>query len=199
MDFNDRIAVLHKFLEGEYSEEDIENAAEREDTFEFANGERFLVLDDYEADNYARCYLEDLIDDIGFEGINGWKDFLDDDSVENYMEEYNRNYVNDFDIEELEEEMESYGLSLEDFEDEDAFREAAVEEFMGENPISWLFDNYDEKTIKDMIDGGYIRMDMQGLIDYIIRLDGRGNTISSYDGEENEVEFDGETYFVYRQ
>lgn len=30
------------------------------------------------------------------------------------------------------------------------------------------------------------------------RMDGRGHTISSYDGEENEQVYNGTTYFIYR-
>lgn len=30
------------------------------------------------------------------------------------------------------------------------------------------------------------------------RYDGRGHSLSGYDGNENEVEVDGETYYIYR-
>ena len=31
-----------------------------------------------------------------------------------------------------------------------------------------------------------------------VSADGRGHFLSSYDGEENEVDFEGETYYIYR-
>lgn len=46
--------------------------------------------------------------------------------------------------------------------------------------------------IEDMITS------MGEFIDDAISADGRGHFMSSYDGEENEVEIDGVTYYVYR-
>lgn len=40
--------------------------------------------------------------------------------------------------------------------------------------------------------------DIDYFIDDAISVDGRGHFLSGYDGEENEVEFDGVYYFIYR-
>ena len=32
----------------------------------------------------------------------------------------------------------------------------------------------------------------------VISTDGRGHTISSYDGEEDEIEYNNEWYYIYR-
>ena len=40
--------------------------------------------------------------------------------------------------------------------------------------------------------------DLEDFVDDAIAADGRGNFISSYDGEEHEVTVDGETYYIYR-
>ena len=33
----------------------------------------------------------------------------------------------------------------------------------------------------------------------VARFDGRGHSISKYDGYENEISIDGETFYIYRQ
>jgi hypothetical protein len=40
--------------------------------------------------------------------------------------------------------------------------------------------------------------DIDEFVDAAIAADGRGHFMSSYDGEENEIEIDGETYYLYR-
>lgn len=40
--------------------------------------------------------------------------------------------------------------------------------------------------------------DLNEFVEDAIAADGRGHFISSYDGEENEVTVDGETYYIYR-
>ena len=41
-------------------------------------------------------------------------------------------------------------------------------------------------------------MDEDSFIEDVISTDGRGHTLSSYDGEEGEVSFNDEWYYVYR-
>ena len=43
-----------------------------------------------------------------------------------------------------------------------------------------------------------MKIDRDEFIDDVIIADGRGPTIASYDGEENEVQYEGEWYFIYR-
>lgn len=39
---------------------------------------------------------------------------------------------------------------------------------------------------------------LESFVKAAISADGRGHFLSSYDGEENEVELNGETYYIYR-
>lgn len=48
------------------------------------------------------------------------------------------------------------------------------------------------EAIKSCID------DLDSFVESAIGADGRGHFLSSYDGEENEIEIDNETYYVYR-
>jgi len=41
-------------------------------------------------------------------------------------------------------------------------------------------------------------VDMDSLIKDVVNTDGYGNTINSYDGSEDTVEFDGETYYIFQ-
>jgi hypothetical protein len=41
-------------------------------------------------------------------------------------------------------------------------------------------------------------IDEDALIDDVINIDGRGNGLASYDGVENEIEYNGTTYYIYR-
>jgi hypothetical protein len=48
-----------------------------------------------------------------------------------------------------------------------------------------------EESIKDFIDE-------DDFINAVIESDGRGQTLSSYDGTENEILFKNEWYYIYR-
>jgi hypothetical protein len=39
---------------------------------------------------------------------------------------------------------------------------------------------------------------IDSLVEAAIAADGRGHFLSSYDGEENEIEYEGESYYIYR-
>ena len=40
--------------------------------------------------------------------------------------------------------------------------------------------------------------DLDSFVESAISSDGRGHFLSGYDGEENDFEFEGETYYIYR-
>ena len=41
-------------------------------------------------------------------------------------------------------------------------------------------------------------IDKEAYIEECIDIDGRGHTLSSYDGQENEIYYEGTMYFIYR-
>lgn len=68
-----------------------------------------------------------------------------------------------------------------------------------DNPIQWLEDmGYDDDQKKDAIESF---VDFDGIAQYIIDSDGRGNSLSGYDGDEQEHTYSGnnETYYLYLQ
>lgn len=79
----------------------------------------------------------------------------------------------------------------EDFFDE--FVESLDSDY--EDSYEWFVDNFGESELKYLIREGRLNIDFDELADDIIRYDGRGNSLSSYDGEEHELDDD---YYAYR-
>ena len=78
--------------------------------------------------------------------------------------------------------------------DWDAFIDERVEQMNDTySSIGDLIDEglLDSKTLKDYID-------FEAVAEDIVDTDGRGFAIAGYDGEENEEDVDGETYYIYR-
>ena len=97
-------------------------------------------------------------------------------------------------IQELESEIEE----LEDDEDSYEFTEEAKEKYVESrmddvryDPVRFLRDYGLEREIENFID-------QESFIEDVINSDGRGHTIASYDGNEDEVEYEGTTYYIYR-
>jgi len=214
--------------------------------FEY-DGMEFAIGDDQMADDAAWEQVENLIDDIGFngfsEGFAEWyidgdlvaddfesmfwdemydapEDYLDEDDDKELELEVKKNIekidevIGEFteeleetederDREELEAKIEDLEIEKEDLiEDEDnyEFTEEAKDNYVyhrmeevRDDPLSFLreygWDNND--MIERFIDRDAF---IQGVLD----ADGRGNGLSGYDGDEIEVQFDGEWYYIYR-
>ena len=215
--------------------------------FEYGGAE-WLVATEEGADEYAYERVENLIDDIGYEGFNeGFvQNHIDGERMAYYYEEWFRDdveeepesyldediYGDDMELtseakeeiekikdmigefnEELEEtddpimreeiedkieDLESEIEELTDDEDSYEFTEEAKERYVESrmddvryDPVSFLRDYGLEREIENFID-------QESFIEDVIRSDGRGHTISSYDGSEDEVEYEGTTYYIYR-
>ena len=164
--------------------------------------------------NQVAAYAEDWFwDDIN----DSPEDYLDDDDRELTDEAEEKIDDIDGDIGELQEELE--GLEneyegqeildrieeLENYkeeitEDDDSweYTEAAKDKYVEgrkaearDDPMMFLRDWGMEDRVSDFIDE-------DGFIDDVISSDGRGQTLSSYDGYENEISFKNEWYYIYR-
>ena len=60
-----------------------------------------------------------------------------------------------------------------------------------DDPLNWLRDFGMEEQMDNF-------MDKDGFIEDVISSDGRGHTISNYDGEEGEVVYNNDYYYIYR-
>ena len=97
-------------------------------------------------------------------------------------------------IDELEERKEDIEMDDDNYEYTQDAKDEYVERRMDEvryDPVGFLRDFGMEESIKDFIDE-------DDFIEGVIESDGRGHTLSSYDGVENEVSFDDEWYYIYR-
>ena len=103
--------------------------------------------------------------------------------------------------EELEDKIQDLESEIEDLEDDEdsyEFTEEAKEKYVESrmddvryDPVSFLRDYGLEREIENFID-------QESFIEDVINSDGRGHTIASYDGNEDEVEYEGTTYYIYR-
>jgi len=97
-------------------------------------------------------------------------------------------------IDELEERKEDIKMDDDNYEYTEDAKDEYVERRMDEvryDPVGFLRDFGMEESIKDFIDE-------DEFIDGVVEQDGRGHTLSSYDGVENEVSFNDEWYYIYR-
>ena len=97
-------------------------------------------------------------------------------------------------IDELEEAKEDIKMDDDNYEYTEEAKDEYVERRMDEvrdDPVGFLRDFGMEEGIKDFIDE-------DDFIEGVVESDGRGHTLSSYDGVENEVSFDDEWYYIYR-
>jgi len=212
--------------------------------FEYGGAEYLIATEDG-ADEYAYERVEQLIDDMGYQGFNPSfvESHIDGNLVADYFEdvfyedvnespEDNLDESNDREltkegkdrIDSLKEEIGEYQEQLEETEDtteEEELRglieeleetiynietddyyyeytEEAKENYVEsriqevkDDPLNWLRDFGMEEQMDNFID-------KDGFIEDVISSDGRGHTISNYDGEEGEVVYNNDYYYIYR-
>jgi len=231
-ELDNKIDVYNIIPTGTYydaSEFEVIGAPELEDR-------RYVVGDENEMETSAYEYVEQLIDDIGYEGFNSnfVKQHIDEDAVisyaedlfnqdvydspESYLEDEQRNLSekqelitklegsmdgeDDEDIEErideLNDEITDMDTEVEDIKDdpEGDFPDELLEEII-ENRV---------EDVKNDVEGfmneyglemnEYI--DKDAFIKGIVEEDGYGTTLNGYDGSADEINIEGETYYVMR-
>jgi len=97
-------------------------------------------------------------------------------------------------IEDLEIEKQDISDDDDNWEYTDEAKDAYVEkrkDDVRDDPAEFLRDFGMEERMDDFIDE-------DSFIEDVISTDGRGHTLSSYDGEEGEITFQNEWYYVYR-
>lgn len=86
---------------------------------------------------------------------------------------------------------------LDEYEDnKDDYIEKCIEIIMSDydNPAEWVLFNFGGETLKQFIEDGMFTLDIEGLSDWIADIDGRGASLASYDGIENEID----DFFIYK-
>ena len=186
------------------------------------------LIDDIGFEGFNPGFMEDHInadevadyfEDWFWEDVNDRpEDYLDEDNdrelsqegkdrIESLKEEIGEYQEELEETEDITEEEELLGMieeleeTIEDIENDDDYydwTEEAKDNYVEshkqdvkEDPVAWLRDYGMEDRMDQFID-------REEFIDDVIISDGRGHTISSYDGEENEIEYNNEWYYIYR-
>nr|DAQ97554.1 MAG TPA: hypothetical protein [Caudoviricetes sp.] len=192
------VALLNEVFAGE----SIDSIEFWDDNTIVVDGQTFLVLDDSEADEYYNDYQKELIDEVGLEGFSGsFQDWIIDNCIDeqhffDIMNESNECYLDDIEVEcsntgeydnRLEEEIAENGCA-----DREEYLNFLNSNY--DNAIEWYRFNFGNEQFKDYIkDNDYV-IDWDSVIEECKSVDGRG-TLSSYDGEEIELE---NGFFAYR-
>jgi DNA repair exonuclease SbcCD ATPase subunit len=145
--------------------------------------EDYLDDDERELTQHSKDEIEKINEEIGH---------LQED-LEELDSEVEREVAQDR-IDELEELKEDIKMDDDNYEYTEDAKDEYVERRMDEvrnDPVGFLRDFGMEESIKDFIDE-------DDFIEGVIESDGRGHTLSSYDGTENEISFDDEWYYIYR-
>lgn len=170
-DYDDKQMALASFLECDPSK--IEEDKYQNTIYYYGNAE-YLVYDNYdEARNDAISQCIDLLEDCGIESVN-W------------------NYIG----------------RLSDYVDENWFREALEESYENneedgeeeheiDDPVQEFIDEFGEREFNDVVKEHNL-LDYQKAAEAIVDADGIANTLSSYDGNENEVTYNGNDYYIFR-
>jgi len=169
---------------------------------------------------------DEVIDEAGYDDKDSFEERIDElqseiDDMESEKEDLEIE-LGDLDTDEDEDEMEEIEEKISDLEYEISDKESEKEDL--ESELESLYETAKEELIETYKDNIYHEVHSEG-VDYFIDnlgysledavnnfctfdTDGleeslaenedRGNTLSPYDGEENEEEYDGEWYYIYR-
>ena len=198
-----------------------------DDIFETEDGEEYLVLDEYDANERAREAVINAISELGItsftESFQEWvySNALDEEWFEDAMRESYEAYVEDIESEidsdydnRLIQEMYDEGIiDDEDFDtDEDGEidytifigdLEDAKERYVShlcdqwDDPVEWYKDNFGDESLNDVVEQHNL-LDEDAIADEAIEWDGRGHFLADYDGDELDLEGEEDTYFAYR-
>ena len=217
----------NEYAEFEYGGADYLIATE-EGADEYAYERVESLLDDIGFEGFNPGFMEqhvdadevaDYFEDWFYEDLNeSPEDYLDEDDdreltkegkdrIESLKEEIGEYQEQLEDTDDMTEEEELLGMieeleeTIEEIEEDDDYyewteeaKENYVESRLDDvryDPVGFLRDYGMENQIENFID-------KDNFIEDVISSDGRGHTIASYDGEEGEVYYKDETYYIYR-
>jgi DNA repair exonuclease SbcCD ATPase subunit len=184
----------------------------------YAQDEADYIVDDMDDDDIIREKdLEDEIDAIDEQELKN-RNKIDEleteiEDLESELEDLDANDDSER-IEEINKlvlALESQKEGLENI-DYDERKEEIIErgrEELREDKYDEIYDELDDPveyfvvsrglyTLEELIKNGPVFLDEDEMASDMISEDGRGHYLSSYDGDENEQEYDGITYYIYR-
>ena len=210
-ELEDRINALAKYLEVDPSTIESVN----DETLETEDGEEYYVVDSDEAEELARDYIENVIDEMGLSAFApDFQDWIIDnacktDWFEDACKESYDNYAYDIQSEEDEEYgtrlaaecVENELISEEDFEDGQYVGDEDLAELLSEylfdqvdDYVEWYRDNFGENELTYIVTENNL-FDIDHIVNECILWDGIAHFIAHYDGIE--IDLDNDLY-AYR-
>ena len=164
--------------------------------FTINNGEEYYVLTDEEAQEIYVDLQTELINDLGLEGFTEYAqqyiidNCLNIDWFNDAMIESNENYVYNLEEEDLQELLDEYGVET---------AEELINEFNSqyENGYQWYKETFGTEDVQYLIDKHDL-LNINAVIEFCQKIDGRGHIIASYDGIEDTIIINDITYYLYR-
>ena len=176
-----------------------------------ADGEEWAVTDDYNlVEDAAKEEVIQLIDEMGVDALN-WDNM---GGIENYLTGADQWYWNaefesmrEFSDDELLEELEVVDMNPEDYGwDGEQFQTDPREDIAdrklenaGDDIVEFIADNFGKDYLDSLIKNGEITLDSEKAAQECLDVDGPGHLLSSYDGNMVEHEFEGTTFYMFRQ
>lgn len=186
----------------------------------------FYVFDDYDdAEAAAADYVSQLIDDIGIGEMRLWDDYVEEDWFEEAMRESYEAYAEDIESESddtygnrlVQECYEADVIDDECFEtDEDGnpnYEECILDTdelidrlatYICEDNMkyygcasAWYRADFGDDQFSDVVKE-YDLVDIDKYAEFCVNVDGVAHFLASYDGNENEFDLNGSTYWIYR-
>ena len=138
--------------------------------------------------------LESELEDLEYDNDEGENDDEIEDLNERISDLEDSIYEKESEIEEKESEIESlYEVSKEELIDK--MTEDINDDIESEG-VDYFVDNMGY-SLEPAVDS-FCTFDESGLESYLAENEDRGNTLGAYDGVEEEEEYDGEWYYIYR-
>jgi hypothetical protein len=197
-------------------------------TNEGESRETWAVGDEYDTSRTAYRMAEDLMDDVGIDGLRQSfvEDYIDEEELKDYFRESEEDNVREnledyFDEDEFEyedpkvqERIDELEARLEDSEidqeeadelneelDELKDSDKTVPESLIDDKVESLIDDLVSDPIEVIKNYGLELqnfVDMGALIKGMVEEDGYGHTINNYNGGEDTVEFNNQTYYIFQ-
>ena len=111
--------------------------------------------------------------------------------ISQYLEEEYEGYV----FENIKEWFEEYEDNKDDLIDEAV--QSIIDEY--DSPLEWAKFEFGKEFLEHLKKEGELEYDYKGIAEYCSEMDGRGNSLSPWDGRENEEDIDGTTFYIYQQ
>lgn len=140
--------------------------------------------------------IKKLEEKIAKEEDSPYKEKLEDDLSD--LEDEKNRLTAELDETQLELENCDFTEWYENYEkNKDNLIDKAIQTKMADwdNSLEWYLDEFGKGTISYLINNGLAKIDMDGLVDYIIEEDGKGCELAGWDGVENEQD----DFYIYKQ